>query len=288
MGRKIISHTRSSRIGTVYLLTFSSGKKYVGITVQRLERRLAYHRHDALINKLNRPVCTAWRKHGQPSVEVLMEIEATKLKDTEVRFIRELNTQLPNGYNVLPGGELGRLGLKHATETCAKMSSAWRAHYAVPENFDKLVQARRKAYEDHPDLRARISELAKVRFSDPEQRAALTRRVRAQMADPQMRARLSESAKRRMENPAERQRISDSLKGRKASLEIRAKMSAGQKRRRALSGPLPSPMLGKKMSPEAKAKIAAARRRYFENPENRAKISAAVKAGKAKAKEVGP
>lgn len=283
MAPRIMS--RADVKGLIYLLTFPNGKKYVGITTQLLAQRISKHRNDAMVRESTKPLHRAWRKYGEPQASVILETSADRLQEEEIRLIKELGTQVPNGYNVSPGGQLGRLGLPHLPETCAKMSAAWRAYYAIPENFEKLVTARRKAYEDHPDLRSRLSELAKARCADPEVIASFTERAKKQMAYPEARARLSEIATKRMSDPTERKRISEKLTGMKATPQARSKMSESQKRRFAEGAVHPRPMLGKKMSEEAKAAIAAARRRYFENPENRAKQSAAVKAGKAAAKE---
>jgi hypothetical protein len=267
--------------GTVYLLTFPNGKKYVGITVQPLIRRMYSHRREAASKRVNWPLYSAWRKYGEPAVSILAEVANDVLKDTEIRLIRELCTLVPGGYNVSPGGQLGRLGLPHLPETCAKMSAAWRAHYDVPENYARLVETRRRTYRENPELRSRLSDLAKIRFADPEQHAALTKRIRQQMAAPEIRERLSQSAKKRMQDPEERRRISESLTGMKATPETRAKMSESHKRRYVEGAIHPKPMLGKKMSAEARAKISAARKKFLSDPENLAALTNSIRASKA-------
>lgn len=88
---------------TLYVLTFESGKKYVGITTTTLKRRLSGHARDARIGD-GRAVCAAWRKYGAPKADV---IEMYKTRDeliaAEIATIKALNTLCPNGYNMSEG-----------------------------------------------------------------------------------------------------------------------------------------------------------------------------------------
>jgi len=93
-----------NRMGFIYCLTSPSGKKYIGQTIRKLEKRINEHRN----NKL--PGCkilkNAIKKYGFENftVEVIMEINNQFLNYYEEKLIDLLDTKYPNGYNIMKGG----------------------------------------------------------------------------------------------------------------------------------------------------------------------------------------
>jgi group I intron endonuclease len=108
-------------MGCVYQLVFPNSKSYVGLTTKSAEVR--YRRHIALSKgKSRRPIYNAIRKHGAPEMRILFEsFEQALLEEQERRFIAELRTMVPNGYNTTAGGD-GITGYQFTTEDRAKMS----------------------------------------------------------------------------------------------------------------------------------------------------------------------
>ena len=129
-------------MGFIYCLTSPSGKKYIGQTIRKVEKRINEHGN----NKL--PGCkilkNAIKKYGFENfiVEVLIEINNEFLNYYEEKFIDLLDTKYPNGYNIMKGGsninfsdesrqimrekKLGEnnhnFGKKRTKETCEKIS----------------------------------------------------------------------------------------------------------------------------------------------------------------------
>ncbi len=88
--------------GIVYKLTNKENQKnYVGQTTLTLEERLTYHKYGHLY------VDSEIRKYGMEnfSAEILAVCETkAELDAQEIRFIKELDCMVPNGYNWSEGG----------------------------------------------------------------------------------------------------------------------------------------------------------------------------------------
>lgn len=87
----------------IYLITdLTNGKKYVGQTINTKEQRWSGHLSGHLY------VDNAIRKHGieNTTLETLEYVyEESKLNEKEQYWIKKLDTLIPNGYNILPGGD---------------------------------------------------------------------------------------------------------------------------------------------------------------------------------------
>lgn len=101
-------------MGFLYLLTFSNGKAYIGITSGTVKRRLVLHRYHARSGRKG-ALQAAIRKYGDFEVKVLVEAEWDYLVELEVAAISAFETRYPNGYNLTDGGE-GTVG-RRVTET---------------------------------------------------------------------------------------------------------------------------------------------------------------------------
>jgi len=92
----------------IYKITnVATGKIYVGQTTQTLTER--YERHVTKSKSLETYICRAIRKYGAESfnIEALEEVESYQLNERERYWIKALNSQAPNGYNMTEGGEGG-------------------------------------------------------------------------------------------------------------------------------------------------------------------------------------
>lgn len=99
--------------GIIYVITHKeSGKKYVGLTIQTLERRWKYHieQSNAGLIKSESSLHHAIREFGPDAFE-MSQLDSGKCKDdlerNEREWIEKLGTMAPNGYNLHAGGVSG-------------------------------------------------------------------------------------------------------------------------------------------------------------------------------------
>ena len=88
-----------------------NNKLYVGKTEKTLEIRLDRHLKKSKY-KENRPLYNAFRKYGFENFVITLIEECSskeQLKQRESFWIKELNSLVPNGYNLTEGGEGGYL-----------------------------------------------------------------------------------------------------------------------------------------------------------------------------------
>ena len=99
------------RIGYIYLITnLINGKQYVGQTVTTVDRRWNIHLKSAECG-MSTVLARAIRKYGADNfkVEELLQCMEPTLNTAECRFIKDLYTLTPNGYNMTEGGSGVRL-----------------------------------------------------------------------------------------------------------------------------------------------------------------------------------
>jgi group I intron endonuclease len=99
--------------GKIYLITNKKNdKKYIGLTIQTLDRRWKYHIEQANGNhiKSDESLHNAIREYGQDAFRIQqIDIGTTKkdLENKERKWIIKMNTLIPNGYNISTGGVSG-------------------------------------------------------------------------------------------------------------------------------------------------------------------------------------
>lgn len=136
----------------VYCITNSAnGKKYVGMTTRSVCLRFAEHLRQAKTDKYKIGLHGAIKKYGESCFSVECIYEASnyeELCEAEDRFIVELGTISPNGYNLKSGGVDGfysedvlcemsrkRTGVSPSPETRKKLSDA---HKKIPRTEKQL------------------------------------------------------------------------------------------------------------------------------------------------------
>lgn len=122
-------------VGYIYLLTnLVNGKKYVGQTISKPERRWTAHIADALHGRKHGPLHCAIRKHGpdQFSAEVIHTCTLPTLNRHERRFIKLHNTFIDDGqgYNLTTGGNSDCV---KSERTRQLQSSSMKNQWAKPE-----------------------------------------------------------------------------------------------------------------------------------------------------------
>lgn len=104
-------------IYTIYCATnIITGKQYIGFTSQDLSQRKRHHKYQAFTMKEKFAFANTIRKHGWEQFQWQIIYQSQNRKHTltimEPFFIKEYNTQTPNGYNITLGGE-GSFGCKN-------------------------------------------------------------------------------------------------------------------------------------------------------------------------------
>lgn len=130
----------------VYMLrNTTNGKCYIGRTSGALERRLQAHRCVAARSAQRTPIRDAILADGPDAFEAV-ELEHCRseahLREREAAWIAELNTTVPNGYNV----RVGESGWRHTAEAKAKMQGRPTWNKGVPRTAEekrKMSEAKR-------------------------------------------------------------------------------------------------------------------------------------------------
>jgi group I intron endonuclease len=111
----------------IYSITnIINGKIYIGQGQDVKTRMFSYHANcNALLN--------AFKKYGEENFErkIIEYCPIDKLDEREIYYIKKLETLIPNGYNVSPGGNTPMRGRKHSKKTKKRMSGR------IPWNFGK-------------------------------------------------------------------------------------------------------------------------------------------------------
>jgi len=197
---------------TLYRLTFSSGKVYIGQTSRPFKVRMNAHRTAANRGSML-PVHCAWRAHGEPTAEVLCTLNTQdELNAAEVATIKALNTLSPHGYNISLGGDM--------------------APSKNPEVAAKIA-AKAKGRK-HKDVQMWV-ESSKAKWKDPEYREKVAAGVDAFWTE-ERRAKVSERsksfwAKRKAEGWTVPEETREKLRKKVVTDETRAKMSESAKKR---------------------------------------------------------
>lgn len=128
----------------VYCLEFPNGKKYVGKTKDLGSRMRLYERFDACSSVMRDDIeMFGW---GEIEILVLREVVCDDKVDLdlclsllEVKYIRDLNTLVPNGYNVSIGGECLGIPIECITtdsDVVRRYNSGAKAVLLYDENGD--------------------------------------------------------------------------------------------------------------------------------------------------------
>jgi len=125
----------------VYLATFPNGKQYVGITTATLNLRKVEHYSRARKGS-KYAIHNALNKYGEDvKWEVLTVCSSyEEAKEMEVKFIAELNTLAPNGYNLTSGGD-GTKGYKATGQHIERLSQSHKGYIMPQEQKDKIKKS---------------------------------------------------------------------------------------------------------------------------------------------------
>lgn len=237
---------------SIYLITNKiNGKQYVGQTIMPIMRRWYAHVCRAMNEKnTDSPLGCAIRKYGKENFEIVGIDKANNIDDLnnlEIKYISELNTLSPNGYNIRHGGSNSRMA----------------------ESSKELLRKSRLGKRASDESRRKMSESQKKRGYIPWNKG--------KHLPEEMRRKISESEKGRIVSGETRKKLSQIFKGKQMcpmTDEIRKKISETQKKR----GIKPPSPVGRKHTPEQKRKFSEKRMGHTVSEETRRKISESLMA----------
>lgn len=175
----------------VYVLTFKSGKVYIGMSKTDsdglYDSRYKSHEYAARSGK-QLPVYSAWRKHGAPSRHIISTHDTRQeCCEAEINAITMYDsTNNKKGYNILKGGQ----GQDSATNPVMHAlmrekvwdNPVWRAKVSAALKGRQLSPETKKGYAEFCKTPAK-SELGKIAWRRPEYREMKSAATKKQMAE---------------------------------------------------------------------------------------------------------
>lgn len=162
----------------IYKLTFSNGKVYIG-QAKSFKHRMRRHIANSISNKSR--LYNAWRKHGEPSKEILIYCSAEDVGFYEILIIAGYRAcEKEFGYNTTSGGEQNPMSIPEvAAKALTSRSDYWLNHSnkTEPSNImtkawqDEAYRSERIAAYNDESVRAKKSaamkESCKLRSGQP-------------------------------------------------------------------------------------------------------------------------
>lgn len=146
--------------GIIYVVVNQiNDKKYVGLTIQTLDRRWVYHIEQANRGfiKDSNSLHAAIRQYGPENFTIeQIDVGTTKrdLEAKEIRWINEFNTLIPNGYNISKGGVSGGSNKKPTVVDGQRFQSVREAsEYIASTRRISLHAAKRRLLSNRIDVK---------------------------------------------------------------------------------------------------------------------------------------
>lgn len=214
---------------TIYCHLFPNGKRYIGLTRNRLSRRFGgngnHYKGCILVDR-------AINKYGWENIEHIILDTATTKEEAEAKerqYIREYDSDNPkHGYNVLPGGDVSTNDAN--AEMRYKLGNGWRGKNRTEEEKRKIGEGVKRTFDrpeknGHIGLRAseetkrKMSKAHKARWDDGMREKA-AERMRSRMADPEYKDKILNNIAQYRRKPGEwkmpeeaKEKISKHFKG---------------------------------------------------------------------------
>jgi hypothetical protein len=237
----------------IYKLTFMNGKSYIGQTSGTANRRYQGHAYAANSGS-DLPVHKAWRSLGKPSMEVLHECQDDEVCQMEMDAISLHKTMLPDGYNVLVGGQTSPMLNPLIAEKVASQKRGSRHSLASRKKMS-------------------VSQIGKVHSNETKAKISAAQKGKAgKPISDEVRQKMSDAHKAKWANPEFRQKMSSIKLGKKIgphSDETKAKMSSARKGRISPEGEARrkaaqiAAVKGKPLSEEQKLRLSEIRKLWW-------------------------
>jgi predicted GIY-YIG superfamily endonuclease len=186
-------------LASLYILRFSNGKQYVGMTRGRPEHRLRSHVNDA---RAGSPLLVhrAIRKYGVPRLRVLMTGDLEAVAENERKQIEQRRTLCPSGYNLDPGGQYRTISPQERLSMSKRAKQQDRSHLLAPEVRAKKAIAMREVWKRpgfREDVGAKIAKANRGRKASTEtrQRQRIAAALRWRNATPWHKERAAEGGR---------------------------------------------------------------------------------------------
>lgn len=250
---------KEERIYSVYLHTSPSGKYYVGITKQEVEKR--WNNGNGYSNNVY--FYRAIKKYGWNNFQhevIASRLTKEEAENFEIRLIEELHSSENDyGYNISLGGN-ARNGTKHSEETKKKLSKIRKSNPILLSE-----EGRKKISETHRgntyNLNRKFTEERKEKISKANR--GENHPLYGKHHTEEARHKISQSNKDRVLSEEHKEKISKALKEEKHPLygkhhteETKEKMSKANKGKA-------SPMKGKKHTEEVKQKLSELKKEKY-------------------------
>lgn len=194
---------KKNPVWTIYChLHVESGRRYVGLTKQKVSVRWDRHVSDALKGR-GRGCAYFWsaiRKYGKDAfshevLEVCETLEAANM--AEEKWIVYFDTRNPGrGFNLIKGGgsvpHRARNAYRSDPEYLESQRLAAEVRWKDPEYQAKTLAATQEAIRT-PEVRKNISAGVSALWQDPDYRTSQTEALKAAASDPGLRERLSKN-----------------------------------------------------------------------------------------------
>lgn len=191
-----------------------NNKVYIGQTTRELTKRFQEHTFPSSGSKAIRD---AMAKYGHDNFKIEELAQAASLDELnllEERFVEELDSLAPNGYNLKSGGlknivfteevkekmRQAKLGTTISEETRCKMSESHKQRFALDPSLTIARSEQSKVMWEDPEYRNNISEKRKEFWSDPEHRAVASEKAKANTTD-ELKKQISEAVKIALNTP---------------------------------------------------------------------------------------
>ena len=158
-----------SKSGIIYLLTFPSGKFYIGQTISTLKKRLSEHINHSVNKNKNRYSANAIQKYKSMKVSILAESKNRNILNyLEIFYIKLFDsTNKKNGYNITSGGNCGSKK-EVPKEVGNKISRALKERYKDPEKRAALNKSRARGFKMTTKQKQLLSDAHKEKVYCPE------------------------------------------------------------------------------------------------------------------------
>lgn len=194
----------------IYCVTnIANGKMYVGLTTKTVEERWKGHLRSA--ERSNTVLAKAIRKYGEKSFDIsAIDIAETdeQLSHKERFWIGELNTLVPNGYNLTEGGFDGKPGAamkkrlsRAASRRFSKegereaQSKRTKRYFSDEANRERQSDLIRASFEHNPELREGVSSWSKHQWETRRELLISRQRAGWQTEDSRMNASVAAKAR---------------------------------------------------------------------------------------------
>jgi group I intron endonuclease len=155
-------------MGFIYKITNTiTNKCYIGETIKSPEHRWKQH-----LQKIKKGEgCPALRDainaHGLENFtfEVILNCPDEERFYREIEMIKQYNSQVPNGYNILPGGICGGgfIGKKHTEETIEKIKESGKKFREENPNFFETYREKHTEAMKNVDTSSAVKNSEKFR-----------------------------------------------------------------------------------------------------------------------------